>query len=104
MRTIMTEAEMNARIDAELAQQVDAEIAKQMALKRADIAHRMRVEAAMRHLNKVNARHPIQDPPSPEAVVARHRQADEGLRRDAERRAANQSRWEAEWLNRGGKK
>jgi hypothetical protein len=58
----------------------------------------------MRHLNKINARHPIQDAPSPEVVAARHRLADEGLRRDAERRAANQARWEAEWLNRGGKK
>jgi hypothetical protein len=90
--------ELNARIDAELAKQVDAELAKQMAKKRADIAHRMRVEANMAHLNKVNARHPVQDAPSPEAVAARHRQADEGLRRDAERRTANPARWEREWL------
>ena len=86
----VTEDELNAQIEAELAKQVEAELAKQMAKKRA--------EANMRHLNKINARHPVQDPPSPEAVAARHRLADEGLRRDAERRAANQARWEAEWL------
>jgi hypothetical protein len=94
----VTEDELNAQIEAELAKQVEAELAKQMAKKRADIAHQKRAEANMRHLNKINARHPVQDPPSPEAVAARHRLADEGLRRDAERRAANQARWEAEWL------
>jgi hypothetical protein len=96
----VTEDEFNAQVEAELAQQVEAELAKQMAQKRADIAHRLRVEANMAHLNKVNARHPVQDAPAPEAVAARHRLADEGLRRDAERRAANQSRWEREWLGR----
>jgi hypothetical protein len=100
----VTEAEMNARIDAELAKQVEAELAKELAQKRAEIVYRKRAEANMAHLNKVNARHPIQDAPPPEVVAARHRQADEGLRKDAERRAANQARWESEWLNRGVKK
>jgi hypothetical protein len=100
----MTEAEMTAQVEAELAAQVDAEIAKEMALKRADIVYRKRAEANMAHLNKVNARHPIQDAPPPEVVAARHRQADESLRRDAERRAANDERWAREWLKRGVKK
>jgi len=90
--------ELNAQIEAELAKQVEAELAKQLNAKRAEIAHKMRVEANMAHLNKINARHPVQEAPSPEAVAARHRLADEGLRRDAERRAANQARWEREWL------
>jgi len=100
----VTEDELQAQIEAELAKQVEAELAKQMAKKRADIAHRMRVEANMRHLNKVNARHAVQDAPSPEAVAARHRLADEGLRQHFERVAANQAKWESAWLNRRGKK
>jgi hypothetical protein len=99
-----TADEFNAQIEAELAKQVEAELAKQQAKKREEIVYQKRAEANMARLNRVNARHPIQDPPSPEAVAARHRLADEGLAQHFERVAANQARWAAEWLNRGGKK
>jgi hypothetical protein len=100
----VTEDELQAQIEAELAKQVEAELVQQMALKRADIVYRKRAEANMRHLQKINARHPVQDAPSPEVVAARHRLADEGLRRDAERRAANEERWARQWTNQGGRR
>ena len=98
------EAEINAQIEAELAQQIDAELAKQIAKKRAEIVYQKRAEANMKHLHKINARHPVQDAPSPEAVAARHRLADEGLRKHFERVAANQAKWASEWTHQGRKR
>ena len=101
---VTTEDELNAQIEAELGKQVEAELAKQMARKRAEIVYQKRVDANMRHLNKVNARHPVQEAPSQEAVAARHRLADAGLRQHFERVAANQAKWASEWTYKGGRK
>jgi hypothetical protein len=83
-------------IEAEVNAQVAAELARRKDKLREEIARKARVQADMAHLDKVNARHPIEDPPSPEEMAQRHRWADEALARDAEKAAANEARFRAD--------
>jgi hypothetical protein len=58
----MTEDELNAQVEAELNAKIEAELRAERERKRAEIAARLRREAAMAHLDRVNARHPIESP------------------------------------------
>jgi hypothetical protein len=69
----MTEAEMSAAVEAELTAAVERELQAQMAKRRADIAARLRHEAAMAHLDRVNARRPIEGPGDPKVEAERLR-------------------------------
>jgi hypothetical protein len=75
---------------------LEAEVARRRAESGAEIVRRERVKRDMEHLDRVNRRHPVEDAPSPEEIAQRHRWADEALRRDAERIAANEERWQRE--------
>jgi hypothetical protein len=57
----MTEDELNAKIEREIEAKIEAELQAKRARERADIAARFRREEAMAHLDKVNAKHPIED-------------------------------------------
>ena len=58
----MTEDEFNAQVDAELNAKIEAELQAELARKRAEIAFRLRREAASREYDRINARHPIEGP------------------------------------------
>jgi hypothetical protein len=58
----MTEDEMNAAIEREIDTKLAAELEARKAKMRADIAVRMRREAGLAHLDKVNAKAPIEGP------------------------------------------
>jgi hypothetical protein len=53
---------MNAAIEREVDAKLEAELEARKAKMRADIAVRMRREAGLAHLDRVNARHPIETP------------------------------------------
>jgi hypothetical protein len=57
----MTEAEFNAQVDAELNAKIEAELQAELARKRAEIAFRLRREAAAKEYDRINAKHPIED-------------------------------------------
>jgi hypothetical protein len=80
----MTEAEMmNAAIEREIDAALAAEVEARRAKMREDIAMRLRHEAAMKHLDRVNRRHPIQDVLAgltPEQEAERQRQMAERTR------------------------
>jgi hypothetical protein len=64
----------NAKIERELQAQIERELEAEMAKRRADIAVKLRREAAMKELDRINARHPIENRYSgltPEAHAAR---------------------------------
>jgi hypothetical protein len=85
----MTDDEIDKMADKML----EAEIARRRAELRAEIARQQRREAAMRHYDEIEARgRQLSEPPSAEEVALRHRLADESLRRDRERVAANEER------------
>jgi hypothetical protein len=89
----VTEAELNAKVEAELAAKVEAELQAETVRKRAEIAARLRHKAAMAHLDRVNARHPIEGPLAgltPAQAAAREKAMIEGAKRDyAKMDAAN---------------
>jgi hypothetical protein len=92
----MTEDEFNAKVEAELEAQIDRELEIEKQKKRAEIAYRLRREAASREYDRINQRHPVQNPPSAAEIAERHRLGDEALKRDAESLAANDARWRRE--------
>jgi hypothetical protein len=53
--------EFNARVEAELNAAIDRELQAEMAHKRAEIAFRLRREAAAKEYDRINARCPAQD-------------------------------------------
>jgi hypothetical protein len=74
-----------------------AEIRAKFARERAEFERQQRVKRDMKHLDWVNRRdHPAMADPTPAEIAERHRLADESLRRDAERLAANEARWQRE--------
>jgi hypothetical protein len=82
----MTENELLARIEREIEAKIEAELNAKRARERADIAARFRREEAMAHLDKVNAKHPIEDRfggLGPEGHAARLRQMDAARARAA---------------------
>jgi hypothetical protein len=83
----------DAQVERELNAQIERELQAEMAKKRAEIAARLRHKAAMAHLDRVNARHPIEGPLAgltPEQHAARQKAMIEGAKRDyAKMDAAN---------------
>jgi hypothetical protein len=69
----MTEEELNAAIEREIDTKLAAELEARKAKMRADIAVRMRREAALAHLDRVNARHSIQGLGDPKLEAERRR-------------------------------
>jgi hypothetical protein len=57
----MTEDELNAAIERELDAAIEADLQAEKAKRRAEIAERLRREAAAKEYDRINARHPIQD-------------------------------------------
>jgi len=57
----MTEAELNAQVERELNAQIERELEAEMNRKRAEIAMRLRREAAAKEYERINRRHPIED-------------------------------------------
>jgi hypothetical protein len=53
--------DVNTQIERELATQVERELAAEMARKRGEIAARLRREAFSKEMDRINARHPVQD-------------------------------------------
>jgi hypothetical protein len=58
----MTEDEMNAAIEREIDTTLEAEIHARKAKMRAEIAVRLRREAALAHRDRINAKAPIEGP------------------------------------------
>jgi hypothetical protein len=65
--------EFDARVEAELDAAIEADVQAEKAKKRAEIAAQLRHKAAMAHLDKVNARHPIEGPGDPKFEAERRR-------------------------------
>jgi uncharacterized protein (DUF885 family) len=84
--------ELEREVDALL----EAETKRRRAALREELAAKERHRAAMAHLDKFNAHHVIEDPPTPEEVAQRHRWGDEALARDQEKVDANERRFAAE--------
>jgi hypothetical protein len=57
----MTEDEFNAQVDAELNAKIEAELQVELARKRAEIAFRLRREAAAKEYDRINRKHPVED-------------------------------------------
>jgi hypothetical protein len=89
---MVTEAELDAQADAML----EAEVARRRAALKQEIASKMRRDAERAHHAKINAHHPVEDPPTAEEIAERHRLAAEGLARDDERIRKNNERFERE--------
>jgi hypothetical protein len=98
----MTDDEMSAAIERELDAKLEAELQAQMAKRRADIAARLRREAAMAHLDRVNAKHAIEGPGDPKVEAERRRVMIEGAARDNKRMDEINSRSTPGALVRGG--
>jgi hypothetical protein len=84
----MTDEEIAAAIEAEIDTKLAAELEARKAQMRADIAMRLRHEAAMRHLDRVNARAPIEN----QFSGLTREQHEARLRLMDERRAAESAR------------
>jgi hypothetical protein len=89
---MISEAELDKQADAIL----EAEVARRRAALKEEIAAKLRRDAERAHHAKINAHHPIEDPPTPEEIAERHRLADEGLARDDERIRKNNERFARE--------
>jgi hypothetical protein len=76
--------DVNAQIERELAAQVERELEAEMNRKRMEIARRLRREAEMREYDRINARHPIQDPLPPEVEAKRRAIMSAGAKADNE--------------------
>jgi hypothetical protein len=89
---MISESELDKQADAIL----EAEVAKRRAALKQDLLIQERRKATMAHMDRINAHHPVEDPPSAEEIAQRHRWAAESLARDDERIRANEARWLAE--------
>src|SRR4051812_31416117 len=79
-----TDVEVEAALNVEIERELQAEMAR----KREEIAYRLRRKAAMAHLDRVNARHPIEGPLAgltPAQHAARLKAMDEGSRLASEK-------------------
>jgi hypothetical protein len=89
------EAEFNAQVDAELNAKIEAELQAELARKRAEIAFRLRREAAAKEYDRINAKHPIEGPLAgltPEQHRARLAAMDARAKADAESMDRSNSR------------
>jgi hypothetical protein len=75
---------MTDEIEAELQAQIEAELQAEMGRKRMEIARRLRREAEMKEYDRINARHPIQDPLPPEVEARRRAIMNAGAKADTE--------------------
>jgi hypothetical protein len=80
----------NNPTDAEIDARVEAELKTETAQRRAEIARRIRVQADLDHLKRVNARHPTEDKYGglgPEGHAARLKAMDERAQANREHMA-----------------
>jgi hypothetical protein len=80
-------------IEREVEAMLDDELANRRRALREELAARERRKAFNAHMDKINAPHPVELPPTPEEQAELDRWNAESRQRDAERRAAAEKRW-----------
>jgi len=96
----MTESErqeaLDVLIEREVDQLMDAEVAKRRAALRQEVRDKYNREAFERRMARINAHHPIEDPPSAAEQAARDAQCEASRKAMVERREANAERYARE--------